>query len=1284
MKRLHKGISLVLCLCLLLGLLAGCAGKPADKDITAATDPSLQTGTQMALDPKNTLIPNVDKSAPGGQAKEYTLMVYMVGSDLETNGGCATDDLMEMLYSGLRGTNVNLLVYTGGAASWQANIRSDVNTVFALNDAGDTLEDVACTYGPENMGDPNTLWSFLDYAVTYYPAAMYSLILWDHGGGPLYGFGSDELFQYDALTLGEMEDALQNSYFAQQPLEFLGFDACLMSSLEVCSQLGRFSKYIVASEETEPGSGWDYSFLSVFNGGVYDAPIIIEQILTTYEASMLASPWQPEYTLSCIDTFGLEVLQVQLNQFWPLLETSIDNGGFNNAAWARDNAKRVGLSAVSSLGTSLDLIDLGSFLDRWSDEEARNARRYLDAAVVGHVTNVQGDTGLSIYFPYDNKNLYENGGYTCQDFVMMGSYTGVVDAFTRCWMGNDPYRFTPQTLQVQEDTLEITLTPEQLENLGSVTYSVLEYDPQMEGYFPVLTECRVQPDDNGTVSISRNPDVFCLYTDMEFPGETGALWPVTMTESTEDADRYVTRDTMMYAALNVSRWVQVAFSHDKASGQVSVQNVLYTDQAMTEMYGKQDVDLAHWDAIAYRWNPRLPTYDNDGNLLPWNQWSSDGYIVIPQWSYDEGFRLEKTPLQSREGVFHCQIVIRDTAGNVVHTQLEELCTNTPREKTLSLAEGTLTVQLYEDHAVIAGFAQKESCAALEEGYALTLPDTVEGLPVTAIGSEAFMRANIREVTLPEGLQSVGNSAFYYCSKLTALELPGSVQTLGGSALCMTAVEQVNLPEGLLAIGSNCFAYTPLKTVTLPASLAFLGAGAFSPCDNLEAIAVAPGSSAFKSVDGVVFTADGTRLLAYPTGGSATYTVPAGTVTIGENAFYGNDDLTAVTLPEGLRSVLTSAFEGTALQKLELPDSLEIIGHRAFSSGSFYTLGAENTPFTLHLGPNVRWVGEEAFKYHSIQAYSVDPANEYYAANGDCLTNASGTQLLMVPTTVTGTLTVPEGVSYIGANVFGTANTIAELVLPDSLVVVDRQAGVPYGLETVTAGRSLMDWQNLTGFYGVKTLAISQENPYYKTGADGSIYSADGTVLHLYRGTGEYFAVPEGVTTISDAAFTSKFGDKTLKQLHFPASLETFQRGNLSDVLQGLEAITVAEGNKTFAAWDGMLYSADGATLLYCPNGKTGTVTVREGTREIGREAFPFHLQADTVVLPEGVTALRQYNFQRWEKPLTVYLPASLTDIWEPTFENLSDQQHQTLTVYCPDGSYAAEYLARMGVKAQDA
>ena len=240
----------------------------------ATPDRALMNANQVQNTGDEVIYP-VSKSK-ANEKKDYSVFVYMVGSDLEASYGYATRDMQEMTDSGIDFSKTNLLVYAGGSRMWKSDIPS--------NEGGDRV--VAATGHTSDMGAPETLEAFLDYAVTYYPADHYALIFWDHGGGSVYGYGNDAIYSEDSLLLKEMDAVLEASPFGKNGsahLDWVGFDACLMSTAENAAVWSKYADYMVASEETEPGDGWCYSFMDVLNQ-TNDAQVIGKAIVDAYKA----------------------------------------------------------------------------------------------------------------------------------------------------------------------------------------------------------------------------------------------------------------------------------------------------------------------------------------------------------------------------------------------------------------------------------------------------------------------------------------------------------------------------------------------------------------------------------------------------------------------------------------------------------------------------------------------------------------------------------------------------------------------------------------------------------------------------------------------------------------------------------------------------------------------------------------------------------------------------------------------------------------------------------------
>ena len=298
---MKKALSTLLILMLMLGLLTGCTqqNSSTETDLTDATVAPVRNEADKNLDKLDdwqTLTGLPNRGSGGNDKKEHTLMIYMVGSDLEQKHKLATIDMNEIAQSGVNLQKNNVIIYTGGTTAWHSNIPSEVNTIQELTLSG--FETVACTEYAVNTGDPGTLLDFLDFTVGNYPADEYSLIFWDHGGGSLYGFGSDQLFESDSLYLQEISLALENSAFKNQKLRFVGFDACLMATVETAATFEPYAEYLIASEETEPGEGWNYASLKDLNK---DVPGFASTLLRDYEKAMHADRFKPSYSLSCMD-----------------------------------------------------------------------------------------------------------------------------------------------------------------------------------------------------------------------------------------------------------------------------------------------------------------------------------------------------------------------------------------------------------------------------------------------------------------------------------------------------------------------------------------------------------------------------------------------------------------------------------------------------------------------------------------------------------------------------------------------------------------------------------------------------------------------------------------------------------------------------------------------------------------------------------------------------------------------------------------------------------------------
>ena len=173
----------------------------------------VKDGKVVTLNNQN---PRTFRGAQPNAKKPFTLMVYICGTDLEGEGGAASGDIAEMAASQFKGENLNLVILTGGTKKWEIkDIGRNSCNVYTLE--GETLIRQA-TFGRQLLSDPRTLTTFVNYATAIYPADKYGLVFWDHGGGPVWGFGVDEMArkEKDCLYVPELNVALANSSLAMQ------------------------------------------------------------------------------------------------------------------------------------------------------------------------------------------------------------------------------------------------------------------------------------------------------------------------------------------------------------------------------------------------------------------------------------------------------------------------------------------------------------------------------------------------------------------------------------------------------------------------------------------------------------------------------------------------------------------------------------------------------------------------------------------------------------------------------------------------------------------------------------------------------------------------------------------------------------------------------------------------------------------------------------------------------------------------------------------------------------
>ena len=183
-----------------------------------------------------------------------------------------------------------------------------------------------------------------------------------------------------------------------------------------------------------------------------------------------------------------------------------------------------------------------------------------------------------------------------------------------------------------------------------------------------------------------------------------------------------------------------------------------------------------------------------------------------------------------------------------------------------------------------------------------------------------MPEGISSVQIADGITDIPDSAFWGCETLVDVALPQTLRTIGKGAFgqCVD-LTRINIPEGVTSIGDSAFLMCgSLTRLTIPDSVTSIEG---NPFRHLAAeIMVSPQNPAISVVDGVVFNKDGTRLIACPSNKAGAYAIPQGVLEIGTHAFENCNDLTDVTIPASVASIVGNPFDFAQLELKLAPEN----------------------------------------------------------------------------------------------------------------------------------------------------------------------------------------------------------------------------------------------------------------------------------------------------------------------------------------------------------------------------
>ena len=562
-----------------------------------------------------------------------------------------------------------------------------------------------------------------------------------------------------------------------------------------------------------------------------------------------------------------------------------------------------------------------------------------------------------------------------------------------------------------------------------------------------------------------------------------------------------------------------------------------------------------------------------------------------------------------------------------------------------------------------------------------------------------MKSSLTSVTINEGVKTLGNCAFYSCSKITDVILPNELTSLGDCAFyyCSKLSLLSQLPETLTNIGREAFRNcSSLTSIIIPEGVTVIKEETFWDCIALTNV-VLP-----NSLKEILF-----------------------------RGFYSCKKLTSIVFPEGMTKIGDYAFSHCFCLKFDaFPTTLLYIGQSAFENCFFNE--------TYNIPSSVEFIGTSAFlqKHNinfeqSLMCIEVADENSYYKDVDGVLYTKDGTILMQYPhckenasyEVLEGTtriddyalsycynlteLLFPEGLATVGENAFYNSLYIKEMILPNSVEVIEKRAfgacqlllnltlssnlkkiesdafnGTMIQHITIPSSVTSLHKASLRGMEYLEEIIVKEDNLNYAS-VDGVLYNKDLTILMQYPShkTDAEYSVLNGTLTINEEAFwhndTSKYFGINLKVINIPESVINFELLKYPSSIRFccLETINIAESNATYSSVDGVVFDK-GRTTLYCyPVAKEDkSYTIPETVTSLGQYSFKENALLTEVAISNGVTALSAYTFYECTALTSVTIPSSVTSINSNAFYNCKNIK----TIYGVAGSSAETFANSKG------
>ncbi len=533
----------------------------------------------------------------------------------------------------------------------------------------------------------------------------------------------------------------------------------------------------------------------------------------------------------------------------------------------------------------------------------------------------------------------------------------------------------------------------------------------------------------------------------------------------------------------------------------------------------------------------------------------------------------------------------------------------------------------ETHTFVNNVCTLCSCTQTSEGLAYTLNADNQSYSVTGIGT-----CTDTEIVIPTTynnlpVTSIGEDAFYCCDSLTKITIPDSVTSIGEDAF------------------SDC---NSLTEITIPNSVTSIGEDAFKYCSRLTNITVDENNPNYKSIDGNLYTKNGTSLIQYAFGKVAEeFTIPDSVTSIGDYAFNGCSNLKEITIGNSVTSIGKNAFSGcSSLTEITIGNSVTFISQYAFASCSSLTEITIPDSVT-HIGGSafagcssltkitLPFVGNSKNGTENTHFGYIFGASKHY-------NNWRYVPYSLNTVVITGGSTIEEDAFY-------NCSSLTEITIGNSVTSIKYQAFENCdSLTEITIGNSVTFIGQYV-FYcdSLKEITVDENNLNYKS-IDGNLYTKDGTTLIQYAigKTATKFTIPNSVTSIKYQAF---YGCDSLTEITIPNSVTSIESSAFAGC-SSLTEITIPDS----------VTSIESSAFNGCSS--LTEITIGNSVTSIGKYAFEDCSSLTEIIIPDSVTYIRESAFNGC---------SSLTNI--TVDENNPNYKSVDGNLYTKDGTTLIQY-----------